>query len=618
MHTLRRLNIFSRIFLAALLPAAAGLKVACAAALQGYSLSISETGNDALDEAIADTSLLETLHDSPPANILALADRARSDIGRIETALGSFGYYHPLITITLAGRPISQNDALAALADDAPEKPEIVVQIDKGPLYRLRHIRVTGPLPSGYDSQLELRPGQPAIAADILAAGTRTEQRLREAGYAYAKISPPDALADDSAAAIDVRFTADSGRRAKFGAVRFSGLEKTDEAFAARIFAVSAGEDYSPAQIDRGRNDLLALGVFNEVSVRQNETPDSDGNAPLDIRVSERKRRSVAFAANYSTDLGTALSASWTHRNLLGEAERLVLSAAATGLGGKATTGIGYVFSAQFIKPEFLSPGQHLELSFSAVKQKLDAYDQTAETVGGYLQRPLGRNWSGRAGLAVTFDRVTQAGSTRDYQLFTLPASLSYDSTGLGNSSLSDPTRGLRAALSATPAVTLGSKQLVFATLQASASQYFDISGDGHSVLALRGLLGSVEGASSLDLPPDQRLYAGGSGTIRGYRYQSVGPGFANGDPAGATSVDAASLEWRQRIWGNFGVASFFDLGQAADTSLPFSGKVHYGTGGGLRYYTPIGAVRLDVAVPLTKTTGKDNFQVYISIGQAF
>src|SRR5262249_25239991 len=147
-----------------------------------------------------------------------------------------------------------------------------------------------------------------------------------------------------------------------------------------------------------------------------------------------------------------------------------------------------------------------------------------------------------------------------------------YDNTGITNP-LMDPTRGMRASLVLTPTQAFGARSLTFGIWQASAAGYFDFSGSGRTVLALRGLMGSVVGpASTFDLPPDQRLYAGGSATVRGYRYQSVGPLFPNGDPIGGTAVDAASIELRQRLFGDFGAVAFVDAGQASDQGVPFTG----------------------------------------------
>ena len=131
-------------------------------------------------------------------------------------------------------------------------------------------------------------------------------------------------------------------------------------------------------------------------------------------------------------------------------------------------------------------------------------------------------------------------------------------------------------------------------------------------------MAGTAEGASQFELPPDQRFYAGGSGTVRGYRYQSIGPLFADGNPQGGTSIVAGSVEFRQRILSDYGFAAFLDGGQASANGSPFVGGLKLGAGIGARYYTSFGPIRLDVAIPLTRIPNGGTFEVYIGIGQAF
>ena len=134
----------------------------------------------------------------------------------------------------------------------------------------------------------------------------------------------------------------------------------------------------------------------------------------------------------------------------------------------------------------------------------------------------------------------------------------------------------------------------------------------------MRGLVGQVSGAGVFDLPPDQRFYAGGSATVRGYRYQTLGPQFPDGTPTGGTAISAGTVELRQRILGNYGFATFLDVGQVTSNGEPFTSNWHAGAGIGARYYTSIGPIRVDFAVPLNKLPGGDSFEVYIGIGQAF
>jgi translocation and assembly module TamA len=246
-----------------------------------------------------------------------------------------------------------------------------------------------------------------------------------------------------------------------------------------------------------------------------------------------------------------------------------------------------------------------------------------------------------------------------------------FDSTDVP-SPLSDPTHGQRASLSVAPTLSRGSPNATFFVTQASFAQYLDLRSllhtqPGRSVLALRLLAATAFGASTTDeffeetetlpsgkmvtktvqvpvpnLPPDQRFYAGGSGTVRGYRYQSVGPEFPDGNPVGGTAMNAVNIEFRQRIGNNFGAAAFIDAGEVSEKLTAFNGLLHggrcsssnpltgagsiptgsscwaVGVGAGPRYYTPIGVLRFDIAVPTFRRSNDDRFEVYIGLGQAF
>ena len=169
-----------------------------------------------------------------------------------------------------------------------------------------------------------------------------------------------------------------------------------------------------------------------------------------------------------------------------------------------------------------------------------------------------------------------------------------------------------------TPTQSFGNSSATFVIAQLSGSAYFDLSGGGRSVLALRGLVGKAFGANQFSLPPDQRFYAGGSGTVRGFRYQSVGPQFPDGKPTGGTAVSAGSVEFRQRIREHYGVVAFVDAGQVTANGAPFTSNWRVGAGVGARYYTSIGPIRLDVAIPLNRQPHGDAMELYIGIGQAF
>jgi translocation and assembly module TamA len=382
----------------------------------------------------------------------------------------------------------------------------------------------------------------------------------------------------------------------------------------------------------------LALNVFGQVTVQIGTEADAAGGAvPVTFKIRERPRHAVSLSAQYSSDLGGSGGATWTDRNVFGNAEQLSFAASVINLGGSGSTGVGYDINTKYLIPEFLHRDQTLQFSVAAIKQYLDAYDQTAKTFGVTVSRKLSSVWRVSLGFTASDEEIIQVVSATNgqedkqtffYTLLAFPLVLAYDSTNLA-APLDDPLHGLRGSLSVTPTVAIGHPNSTFIITQFRVAAFFDLAEllpttPGHSVLAARVLLGKAQGASTLSLPPDQRFYAGGSGTIRGFAYQSVGPIFPGTEnPTGGTAISAVGLEIRQRFGStNWGAAAFIDAGQTSDSVRLVPSDFQAGAGLGVRYYTPIGPIRFDVAVPINPTPGQSSlqgrYQVYIGLGQAF
>ena len=135
-------------------------------------------------------------------------------------------------------------------------------------------------------------------------------------------------------------------------------------------------------------------------------------------------------------------------------------------------------------------------------------------------------------------------------------------------------------------------------------------------------MLGSIFGAGKHEIPPPERFYAGSQNTIRGYRFLTVSPieKRRHHKPVGGRSMFVYSLELRSRITKDIGLVGFWDIGNVYSDAIPnFERRLLQAVGVGLRYYTPVGPLRLDVAVPLNRRKDIDNyFEAYFSIGQSF
>lgn len=652
--------------------------VAMAADPQTYRVEIRPTGNKDIDATLSDVSSLVSLKKTKAVGAFALAGRVKGDYDRLQTAMDSFGYYNAKINIKLgAGKTLINNDDskkkdktetdihqvtqltnamdgsnpdLPNFITKIPDKTEavIVVDIDKGDQYHLGKIElvenkpttqpvkdptspnakpkiVSEPVTLTADQQkaFNLKPGQVAVSADVVAAKGRLLTSLREDGHALAKISDPVAYLRPETKTLDIVYQVNPGPIVDLGNIDFRGLKKVNEDFVRKRLLLRDGQLYQPSKIESARQDLASLGVFSSIDATAATKLDVNGKLPLVLTFKESKRRSVSFEAGYSTDLGGRLGVRWSHRNLFGNAEKLNVAALATGLGGTAQRGLGYDIYADFTKPDFRRRDQDFNARIEAVKQRLYSYDQTALLVKGGLNRKINKRWRASVYLGAIQERIIQQHIKNDYTMINVPLAVRYDSTDL-DSPMMSPTHGMKGSVSVTPTTSFGDGTIFFAALEGSASTYLDLAkigltDPGDSVFAFRGTVGSIQGASRMNLPPDQRMYAGGTSTVRGFRFQGVGPQFPGTKYAvGGKAMDAGTVEFRQKITESIGAQAFVDAGQVSKTSMPFQGDLRVGVGAGGKYYTPLGPIRLDVAVPMNRPPRGDKFEVYISLGETF
>ncbi len=592
-----------------------GLHRAGAADPVTYHVTFAPSGDKELDSLLKQTASLVSLQKKLPPAPFALIGRARADQAEFLTVLHSLGYDSGSVSISISGKTMDDASLLDALTAAPANQPvPVVVTPHQGPLYHLGQVAFPT-LPAGFTPPPLIKSGDAARAAPVLDAVGTLKTALHNAGYAFATVGAPAAIADSRTDTLDVTYAVTPGPRVDIGAISFAGLTRTDPAFLRRHMALRPGQRFSDTRLADARDSLLGLGVFTSVTPVPAEGETPPGQVPILFRVAEQKRHAVTVGAAYATDTGINLSLSWEDRNVFRHAETLTVTAAANGLGGTGTTAPGYDLKAVFAKPDYLARGQTLTVTAEGLREFLTAYSRTALLASALLSRPLTPHLIFGYGLGFITERVDQEGVSRSYVLAQLPLTLAYDTTD----SALQPTHGVRANLSITPTKPVaGASGGAFVIAQASGSTYLPVEHDARGIIALRALVGSIQGASQFQVPPDQRFYAGGSATVRGFTYQTIGPLFPDDKPEGGTAIDAGTIEFRQRIGKSFGVVPFVDVGQVSARSAPFTGALRVGAGIGARYYTGIGPVRLDLAVPLNRTAGSGSFQIYVGLGEAF
>ncbi|HQT77266.1 MAG: hypothetical protein B7Z80_07190, partial [Rhodospirillales bacterium 20-64-7] len=272
---------------------------------QPYDVSLKPTGNAALDAALKGSSTLLSLQKSAPVGGFALIERARQDQQRFQAALQSFGYYKATVHITIGGHALD-DPTLVSTVDAAPEKPPLPIEatFDLGPQFKLGKVTITGDVPANAAEQLHLKSGQPALAADVLAAQGRLLNTLRSDGYPLAKVPTPIATLEPARNLLDVEFQPDPGRKADIGPIDFSGMKTINESYLRRRLQLHQGDQYSPQALNAARRDLTSTGVFSSVRAVPATALDAQGQLPVTFDLTERPLHAVDLGAAYSTDLG--------------------------------------------------------------------------------------------------------------------------------------------------------------------------------------------------------------------------------------------------------------------------------------------------------------------------
>ncbi|MFD0933662.1 autotransporter assembly complex family protein, partial [Methylobacterium trifolii] len=525
----------------------------------------------------------------------------------------------------------------AARAAEAARNRALVpvkLAVDTGPLYTLRRLTVRDPRGQAFTDEvlparfIRIDPEIPARSATVIACEARIVDRFRALGHPFAKVVSRDPVVDDAAHVMDVTLTVDPGPVARLGPVTVRGTRDIDPAVVRSFIYAEPGDPYSPKVLADMRRALVKVEGLGSVRVREGESLDAAGNLPIFVDVTERERNLIGVSARYSTVDGPGVRATYANRNLFGGGETLRLDADLYYLGndlyatqrklaGIDSNGLGGRAAATFVKPALWGTRNDLVASLFAGREAQQSY--VADAAGGTvaLRHRFSDTVYAQAGIEGQAGRSQDALGKVDYRLIGVPLSVAYDSTD----NLLDPTRGVRLTASATPyAGFLGSDPSIFVA-KAQGSTYYALDDEARYILAGRIGFGSISGASLEDIPANIRFFAGGGGSVRGFPYRTLGPRGPFNLPVGGRSLLEASFEARIKVTDTIGVVPFFDAGTAFAGSLPdFDERIRTAVGLGLRYYTGIGPIRVDVAFPLDRIKGNHERPValYISLGQSF
>lgn len=540
-----------------------------------------------------------------------LRRRATNDEETARRILRSFGYFEGRMLHAVAD-PAA---APAASGGQAPKpRASVTVTIEPGrPFLLARHgFRVIEdggeapamPAPEALGSPL----GAPAAAQAILDAEGAAVLHLRRTGRPYAERRGREAVTDLERAELEVDTTIAAGGLYRMGEPEFRGLDRVTERYLRTWQTWQPGDTFDERRLAEFQRDLVDTNLFDAVAVRPPEEPPEGGTTPVIVDVTEGPRRTVSAGARFSTDRGPAVRGTFEHRNLFGENETVTVE----GFAGTDEQRL----ESRYRVPQFKRNRQDFVAAAGVRHVEFDAYDETAATVTAGLERQLTRMWDVGAGGLAEISETTDSEGRATFLLFGIPLFANYD----GTRDFLNPTQGWRVRTDVTPfvGITDDDRTPFFVRLDAVASHYIALDDAANYVLAARARLGAIPAANLEDVPAGRRLYSGGGGSVRGYAERSIGPRDDSNDPTGGLSVVELGTELRARLWRDIGGAVFVEGGSVSEEVYFAFDDLQLATGGGLRYFSPVGPIRFDVGVPLTRRDGDDAFHIYLSIGQAF
>ena len=538
----------------------------------------------------------------PPTSEAMLRGRARRHQQRLLDALASEGHYNATASFDVVW---------------TTPRPQVSFDIEPGPRYRFDVIEVAyqhtpdGPLlsPPPVHVSPELHPGAAASAKSILDGEKRLVREATNTGFPFATVHHRRVQINHDTESATVTYFLALGEELAFGPPRLQGLDKVRPETVLREIPWQEGDTYRASLLVEAEEALRETGLFTVARVTPAPVDDAeDGAIPIVIDITERRHRSIALGLQYRTDEGVGVGGQWEHRNFLGLGRRLRLQSTLTEL----EQSLGADYNIQ----KFRRPDQTLTLHAKAAQLDPDPYRSRRFDVGAWVEREVSREWTVGMGPALRISQVDERRKRQEYYLASFPMQITYDR----RNDRMDPTSGYRVANRMSPFVDITDLNMYFLKNELNISHFFQFSGAPSWTLATRLRLGIIGGANRSDIPADERFYAGGGGSIRGYDYQKVGPLDDDGEPTGGRSLTDWSVEIRKRISETIGVVAFVDGGMAHQSVYPdFSTSPQWGAGVGARYFTPIGPLRLDVATPINRRKELDSrLHFYISIGQAF
>ena len=528
------------------------------------------------------TMARKTADDNKDAIDLAAA-RAPEEI---QTALQPFGYYRPRISASVTrqkqqwvaeyridpGPPIHLSRVEVTLVGEANQEPEMRALVEKFPLK-----------PGDVLDHVLYERGRDAL-----------EAQAAEMGFFDARMVARQVRVDLKSYQAQVAVEMDSGKRYRFGDLSFTQTPLAKEMME-RFAQFKPDEPYRASAVLDMQRRLLNSGYFSQADIVPRREQARDGRMPLDIDLSMVPQNRVDLGGGYGTDTGPRVSLGYRNRYLNSYGHTFQASAKLSLIWNQ----IDAIYAIPLEDPE------RDQLAFTGKLGLEDTVAGRAKVIRGGIRHGTTR-WDLREILSIDYLRETFNVGYGNQTTDLLIPSVNY--TWLSSDDAIFPHQGVRVDTNLAGSLEGAGSQVSFARLRMFGKGVYSLNDENR--LIFRGQIGEMITSDFDRMPITERFYAGGAPTVRGYRLFEISPVNELGKRTGGRHLGVASVEYDRALFGDWGMAAFSDVGYVGND---FNGPISTGVGLGARWRSPVGPLRLDVGVPLSKAL--DPVQVYLILG---
>ncbi len=487
----------------------------------------------------------------------------------------------------------------------ADQPLQLIIRIDPGEPIRLRNVtvRIEGPASEmkafRVPDSKALRPGEPLNHGLYEDAKRLIQNQASRYGFFSGRFSRQRLAVDPQAGVADIELVYNSGQRYRLGAVRFSGDTPLDEDLLQRMVSFKPGTPYDSELIAELNNDLQSSGYFEGVRVDAAPTAAVAEEIPVDVRLDTRKPRTMGLGLGFSTDVGPRGKANWTRHWVNPQGHSYGWEAELS--APRQNVGLWYDIPLDpplTDKLRFAGGYQNEEIAGTDTLSKL-------LTVGPEWHSKLPSGWQRVISLKYQREEYRLGDDSGLSNLLMPGISFSY----LRSDNRIDPHNSYRLQFDTQVAKegVVSDTNLLHGNVLLKG---LTTLGHNHRFLGRVQFGGSATNGYKNNIPPSLRFFAGGDQSVRGYDYQTLSPKNSDGDRIGGRYLVAGSVEYQYSLTEKWRVATFVDQGNSFNTlELP---SLKTGVGFGVRWVSPVGPLRLDLAKALDDDGG---IRLHFSMG---